>query len=120
MRFLWCFLGPAALAIQLVNPTTIDAMTAVPRPSRWNAGIRRATSITIAPLMMSKKIPRLSYVMGRVRTTMIGRTKAFTMPSSSADRIMEGTSSKLMRLSITSASQRPREVISTREMNPRI
>ena len=74
----------------------------------------------MAPLMTNKKIPRLRKVIGRVRTTMMGRTKALTNPKRSADKIIVPKSSKLIRGNMASASHRPSDVTSTLAMNPRM
>ena len=103
-----------------MRPTTTDAIIAVPNPYKWKAGITPATSRIMAPLMTNKKIPRLSNVIGRVRTTIMGRTNALTIPSRSADKIIVPTSSKLIRDSMVSASHRPSEVMSILETNPRM
>jgi hypothetical protein len=103
---------------QLVRLTTIAANTADQKPATRKPGRNHATSIIISALMTSRKRPSVSSVIGSVRMTMTGRTKALTMPRRSAAAISVSVELKAMPLTIFEASQRPIPTTTARMRNP--
>src|SRR5687768_14688502 len=59
--------------------------TADPRVATLKPGTSQAAMANAMPFTTSRKRPRVSTVIGRVRTTMMGRTTALTSPRTSAE-----------------------------------
>jgi len=81
---------------KLVTEIKMLARKAVPKLEIVNPLTSAETSRSITALITSKKMPRVSTVRGNVRTINIGRTIAFTNPSTKAAIISEETSANWM------------------------
>ena len=103
---------------QLVIATTTDARIAGHRPTTTKPLRKCDTSSIIRPLMTSRNRPSVSRVIGKVRITRIGRTKALTIPSSSAAAIRLPVERISTPGTICEASHRPSATTAARIRNP--
>src|SRR5690606_30556183 len=94
-------------ATQLTIETIRAPRKAAQKLAIWKPGTSSATSPSIRPLTTSRNRPSVTIVIGRVRMTATGRTKALTMPSTAAATSSEMPLPKLMPPTKLSANQSP-------------
>ncbi len=92
--------------------------TAGQKPAIVKFGRTQATRLTMPAFTTSRNRPSVTIVIGKVSTTAIGRTTAFTTPSSAA--AISSVPVLVMEKPPThrEASQRPPAAISARRMKP--
>jgi len=96
----------------------MDPNNAEKNPSTENPSSMKATSPNIAALIIRRKNPKVNIVIGKVRTMIIGRINAFTMPSKNAESSSVTMPAICKPGMITEAIQSPDELISKRNINP--
>src|SRR5258706_155787 len=98
--------------------TTIDPKSAEKKSATWKPGTRNATSSSMSALITSRKRPSVSRVSGKVSSTKIGRTTAFTTPSSNAARIRVSVPSIEIPRTRACATHKPKAPIASRIRKP--
>jgi len=108
----------SAVRIQLTTLTSSAPQKAGHQPATWKPLTKNETSFRQNAFSTSRKIPRVSRVIGKVITTRMGRTTALMMPSTTPAASAEPRPARLMPGTTCAATSSASVYTTTRMMNP--